>query len=185
MNFKGTGWITMIKYFNECHTPEDREKLKAALDDKTRELFESNYVLPFSWIDYGTYIKTMVTADKVIGRGDFELIKQINYFTARQDIKGVYKFIVSLLSPKTVIQAAGILFKQIFNKGTLVLENLTSNSATIVMKEVDDIPLHHDVDQGAYIEEILKIAGAKNPTFTHPQCMARGDPCCRFEISWK
>jgi hypothetical protein len=73
MNVKGTAWIVMMKYFNECHTAEQREKLKAALDEKTRELFENKTVLPFSWIDYGTHMKVMLTADKVIGRGDIEI----------------------------------------------------------------------------------------------------------------
>jgi hypothetical protein len=185
MNVKGTAWIAMMKYFNECHKPEDLEKLKAALDEKTRELFESNYVLPFSWIDYGAYMKIMLTADKVLGRGDFEILKKINYFSARHDVKGVYKFIVSLLSPKTVLQASSKLLGQYYDKGHLSIENLTSNSATIILKEAEDIPLYHDIEMSAYVGEVLRMAGTKSATWSHSKCMARGDSYCRFDLSWK
>jgi hypothetical protein len=185
MKLKGTSCTALKKYFDECHTPEEREKLKAALAEPARELFERTDVLPFTWIEYGTYVDILLTADKVLGRGDFEIVKQINYFSARHDIKGVYKFIVSLLSPKTALQASSKLFKQFYDKGALSLENLKSNSATMLMKDVADIPLHHDVEQGAYVEEIMRMAGAKEIRYTHPECMARGDARCRWEINWK
>lgn len=174
-----------MKYFQECHPPDKLEKLKAALDKEARELLESKYVLPFTWIDYGTFLNIQLTADRVIGRGDFELLKQLNYFSARHDVHGVYKFIVSLLSPKTAFQALSKLLTQFYDKGKLHLENVTSTSVSIIIEDAPDIPLHHDIEQGAYVEEIVRMAGAKDIRFTHTQCMARGDPLCRWEVTWK
>jgi hypothetical protein len=185
MKVKGIAWIVMMKYFSEHHTPKDIEKLKAALDQESRELFESKYVLPFSFVDYGTFLKIQLTADKVIGRGDFELVKQLNYYSARHDVHGVYKFIVSLLSPKTAFQALSKLLNQFYDKGKLHLENATSNGVTIIIEDAPDIPLYHDIEQGAYVEEIVRMAGAKDIKFTHTQCMARGDVRCRWEVTWK
>jgi hypothetical protein len=185
MNIKGTGWIAMKKYFDETYGRKDLMKLKAALDEETRALFEKENVLPMTWMDYGAYMKILLTADKVLGRGDFEIVKQANYYGARQDIKGVYKIIVSLVSPKTAISAASKLIKQYYDKGTLFLENVTPKSVTIILEGVDDIPLYHDIENGSYGAEVLRMAGAKNVTVTHPQCMARGDSRCRFDVTWE
>lgn len=186
MKIKGTGWIALIKFFEDTYTAEQLAKLSAALDDETRALFEKRTnILAFTWLDYGAYMKILLMADKVLGRGDFEVVKQANYYGARHDLKGVYKIIVSLVSPKTAIAAASKLIKQYYDKGNLFLENVKSNSVTIIIEGAEDIPLHHDIEMGSYGAEVLRMAGAKNVTFTHPQCMARGDPRCRFEVSWE
>jgi hypothetical protein len=184
MKIKGTGWQSVKKYVKESYSAAEIERLRAALDDDLREFFDSKTILAISWVDYSLYMRFLIKADRVLGKGDFEFIRQANYYSARHDINGVYKIVISLMSPKTAIGAFGKLMMSYYDRGKLTIERLESNRATIVLEDVPDIPRHHDVDQGAFIEEVLRMAGASNISWSHPKCMARGDDCCLGEISW-
>ena len=185
MKTKGTNWRGMKAYLNQHYSPEAIDRVAAALDEKSKEVFIKDTILPISWVDYSMYMKILLTADKVLGRGDFELIRQTNYFCAHHDIRGIYSVLVSLLSPKTVINALARLLNTYYDCGKLKVENLQSHSVTIIIEHVPDIPLHHDIEQGSYVAEVLRMAGAKNIELSHPKCMARMDRNCMFNIRWQ
>jgi hypothetical protein len=174
----------MMKYFHECYSATDLEKLRSAMDEELRELFDSNRILTISWVDYSTYLKVLLTADKILGSGDFEILKQANYFSARNDLHGIYQVLVSLISPKTAIGALSRLMNKYYDHGKLTVVDLKEDSATIRIEGAPDIPRFHDIDQGAYVEEVLRMAGANNVEWKHPKCMARGDAFCLAELTW-
>ena len=184
MRIKGTGWHSVKKFIKESYSTAEVETLRSALDEDLRGFFDSKTILAISWVEYTMYMRFLLKADKVLGNGDFEVIKQANYYAARHDINGVYKIVVSLLSPKTAISAFSRLMIRYHDRGKLTIKNLESDRATIVLEDASDIPRHHDIDQGAYIEEVLRMAGASNIRWSHPKCMAKGDDCCLGEISW-
>ena len=184
MKTKGTNWIAMKDYLHKTFTAEQLKTLNEALDDESKRLFNDRTILQVSWVDYSVYMKILIVADRILGNGDLELLRKANYYCARRDISGVYRFLVSLVSPKTVINALGKLLARYYDRGTLTVEDLKSNSATIIIEDAPDIPLYHDAEMAAYVGETLRMAGAKNPKFAHIECMALGDPRCRFKVTW-
>ena len=48
-----------------------------------------------------------------------------------------------------------------------------------------DIPLHHEIPLGAFMEAAVIIAGGHYARCTQLQCMARGADCCLLRLVWK
>lgn len=180
----GIGWVTFLNYLNENFTPAQIEKLKSKLDDKAKDLFEKK-VIATAWIDYSVYIKILVIADKILGKGDLDLIRQVNYYQARREVKGVLRILVSLLSPHTVIKSSLKLWTQYYDKGKITTVNITNHSVTFKIEDAQDIPLYHDVELEAYFEELMRMAGAKNIKWNNQKCIARGDSYCLSECTWE
>lgn len=178
MNCKGIGWIYFKKYLTENFSPDEIEKFKAEIDEQSKSLLEKAKILPTSWVDYGTYIKTLFITDRVLGKGNLDFIRQFNYYHARGDAKGIYKVLISVLSPQTVVKTYLKLFRQYYDKGKLTVLSSTSHGVVFKVEDAPDIPLYHDIEQGAYIEELLHMSGAKNIKVTTQKCMAKDDPYC-------
>lgn len=184
MNTKGTAWIGLMNYLNENFSVAEISKLKSFLDNEAKELFEKK-ILHTSWIDYATYIKTLVIADRILGRGDLGLIRQVNYYQARTEVKWPYRILISLLSPKTVINSGCKIYRQYYDKGKSTAVNLTAHSVTFKIEDAPDIPRYHDVELEAYFEELLRMAGTKNIKWINHKCIAKSDPYCLDEVTWE
>jgi hypothetical protein len=142
-------------------------------------------MLPVSWLNYGTYLNFIFTADKLLGKGDSALVRASAVFTASQHFKGIYRMFISLASPLFVARKSAQVWRQYFDIGRAELTVGEEKHAELKLTEYPDIPLHHDLSHTPFMEEILRISGAKNPKGTHPKCMARGDDHCLWDFRWE
>lgn len=184
MNIKGVAWMYFLQYMEENLTPSQIDTLKTALDNEGKALFEAR-ILPTSWVDYSLFMKVFLTADKVIGRGDLTFIRECCSHISHYAIKGFHRVLISALSPKMVINTALKLWKQMYDKGNVTIQKLTSNTVVFRVEHVEDIPLFHELESSYFFEGLLRMAGAKNVKWSHLKCMARKDSHCLFEFTWE
>jgi hypothetical protein len=182
-NVKATRWLDCRKFFLAQFGPEGVEKVLSALSPEDQAVL-SKPILPISWINYGSYLNFIFTADKLLGKGDKALIRESAVYTANQHFKGLYRIFVSLTSPQFVGRKAAQVWRLYFDVGKAEQINEGPNSAELKLSEYPDIPLHHDLSHTPFMETILAISGAKNPKGTHPKCMARGDDHCLWQFHW-
>lgn len=120
-NIKGTGWKGVYEYLLKVGGPEGIDKVKAALSKEDQEIF-TKPILPISWIDFGAYMRFLLTADRVLGKGDMQLIKDANIYNANNDLKGIYKMFISFISPQTILRNAGMVWSRYYDSGKLTVE---------------------------------------------------------------
>ncbi|MCD4813135.1 DUF2378 family protein [bacterium] len=182
---KGTGWIGNMEYLEKIGGAAGMEKIKAALLPADRALIFNSPILSYTWLDYGAYIRMMLVADKVLGQGDYRIIKEATRHNARKDISGIYRVFFSLLTPRGIFKNTAKVWHQYFDTGEVAVEFPDDKAARLTLTEFLDIPLYHEIAQNAFIAEMLVISGAKNVIAKHPQCIARGDDHCIFEFTWE
>ncbi len=183
-NLKGTGWRSVQDYFLQQAGPAGIAKVMEALDPQDREIF-ARPILPISWIDYGAYFRYLLAADRILGRGDLEMIRAASRHAARYDLHGIYKIFISLTSPKFVIQNSARLWRQYYDAGEVTVEWRGEKSGALYLAQFADMPLHHENNHQAYMEECLRLSSCKEVRGSHPQCLARRDARCAFEFSWE
>ncbi|MBN1595650.1 hypothetical protein JW933_06975 [candidate division FCPU426 bacterium] len=182
---KGTGWRGNIDYILEVAGEEGLDKVKEALSEEDRRLIFSQPILPYSWLDYNAYMRFMMLADTILGKGDLEFFKAATMYNARKDLTGIYRIFISFASPKMVLRNAAKVWRQYFDEGEMSVLWQGDNKVQLQLVDFPDIPLHHDIAQTDFIKEAIRIAGAKNVVGTHPRCIARGDAHCLYEFSWE
>lgn len=181
---KGTGWLAARDYLVQVHGAECIEKIRRTLSPEDQALF-AKPVLPISWLDYGAYMRFMLAADRLLGRGDTRLLSDASTFNAKKDLGGIYKFFISLTSPEFIINNAGRVWNQYYNRGRVIPEDVTKHRGIWRIVEWPEIPLHHETDSIPFAEECLRMSGAKNPVGRQTHCMARGDEYCRVVFTWE
>jgi hypothetical protein len=182
---KGTGWKGIYEYLIKTNGTEGFERLLAALSPEDRDLF-SKGILPVSWIDYGTFVRVLLTADKVLGKGDKSWLKAAETYSAWHDLRGIYRAFISLTSPEFVLGNIGRFWGQYFDEGQLTIAWRGEKSGALKLVNVSHMPLYHEYDHIPYMEEAFRMTQrGKNIRGTHPKCLARGDDHCLYEFHWE
>jgi hypothetical protein len=141
-------------------------------------------VMPNAWLDYSLWWRLLLSADKILGKGDLQLIREIGAFDAQENLNGIYKTFISFLRPDFIIGNASLIWKRYYDTGVLKPIQVTRMSAEFWLMDWKNIPLYHELEIIGWMESALAMTGAKNMQLHHTTCMARGDDHCTFQASW-
>ncbi|NTV52356.1 MAG: hypothetical protein HGA76_05005 [Candidatus Firestonebacteria bacterium] len=181
---KGTGVLTVYEYLRSLEGDQGMEKLKNALEPTDRD-FYSRPLLPVSWVDFGYYMRMVVTADRVLGRGNFQVVKDAARYNMDKNFRGIYKVLISFSSVKFVFNNAKMVWRQWFDHGVLTPDWLGEKVGTLTLTDFPEMPLHHEHNLTASIGRIIELSGAKNVKCVHEKCLRKGDPGCQWHITWE
>ena len=181
---RGVGMLTFQKYLREYYGPTAVDRVTAAMNAKDQEALSVRPVNT-SWIGYDLYVRFMIQADRTLARGELRLLEESGVFGANTDLSGVYKIFISFTSPQFIIDRAERVWRQYFDRGQLKVVTHDKNHVTLEIRDVPDMPRHHDVYHLGYMSQCLVMSGAKDVKGDHPRCMARGDDHCAFEFRWR
>jgi hypothetical protein len=185
MNIKGVAWLASFDYILKRFGAAGVEKITAVLSESDRTHLFGSRIMPVSWVDYGAAVRFMVAADKVFGKGDYQIVREAGVYCAWQNFKGIYRFFISLTSPKFILGNSQAVWKQYFDHGKVGVEWIPNQGARLTLTEAPDLPAQHEWDLLPTLEEAVRMSGGKNVRSTHPKCVARADACDIFEIFWE
>lgn len=182
---KGLSWLHVWDYLSKHFSEEELEQVKKQLEPADREALFDKAIFEMSWVDMGAYVRFSNLADKLLGHGDNELIKAIEHSAVREQLKGIYRFLLPLFSWKFAVKKTSSVWRTYFNCGTIQIDSETETSITFKLTGYPDMPPDHSKFQEYYVEELMRMCGIKNPVSTHPKCVARGDDCCLYTYEWE
>jgi hypothetical protein len=184
---KGASWLARNEYFVKIGGAGAVQKIFNALDETDQALFKKP-ILPVSWVEYGSYLRWALVADKVLGQGDGRLVREAAVYSAQKQFSGIYKMFISFVTPHFVLGSTAKLWRQFIDTGNMTATYVgekSDNHILLKLTDIPDIPLKHDWEQTPFMEEITRISGGKNPKIAHTQCIAKGDPCCVWDGTWE
>jgi predicted hydrocarbon binding protein len=163
--FGDPGWAAVV----ETLPKEDREELLS--------------VIPVGWYSLALYARLIRALDKVHGRGDLALMKDLGRYEAEQDLTTIHRVFLRFANPAFIVEKTGEYWKRFHDTGTW---NVTRDdhgvSAVLDGWGVVDSALCRELS--SYITRVLELVGAKNVVVEHPKCRGRADPQCVFRGRW-
>jgi hypothetical protein len=183
-NVKGTGPLAVYKFIKQRFGDQGLARLREVLNPDDQKIFDKP-ILPITWVDFGYYMRMIVTADKTLGKGDLKLVEEAARYNMNENFRGMYKILVSFASPAFVIKRANIAWRQWFDSGQMKVDILGPGHARGTMSDFADMPPNHEFNLTPSIDEIIRISGGKNTQTTHSQCVLKGAPACVWDIRWE
>lgn len=159
---KGVLYLGTQKYF-QTEVPEGMQRLVETLDDETVRTFIQQKFLPSSWYDVLPVAPLIRAEAEVCHQTVPSYLRKRAAFQAREDIGGVYRWLLKLASPELVALKIPRLLTQIFDFGDSFTERLDDR---VVHIEVRQFPAvlgeWYSTAFEVYAETALGLAGAKN-----------------------
>jgi hypothetical protein len=182
-NTKAVHLINYKKFLVERGGEELLEKVMQQLSGEDRALVNKT-LFASEWMDCALWWRLLCAADRVLGKGDGKIIEEIGAFNARQDLSGIYRIFISIMSPQFLASRSSMIWKRYFDTGDMCLVALKANYCKLELVDFSDPPLGHEHELIGWIREALLMTGAKNVQCKHSYCLARNDKNCIFETYW-
>ncbi|HVS30711.1 MAG TPA: hypothetical protein VMS98_04565 [Thermoanaerobaculia bacterium] len=102
---------------------------------------------------------------------------------ANEAVRGIYRFFVLVLTPPALLSKGGHMWRSLYNRGELRVENQTSNSARI---RLVDFPAERAgcLRVTGWIEKMAELTGVTVIRVEQTKCFAQGAPACEWELEW-
>jgi predicted hydrocarbon binding protein len=182
---RGRACIAGEEYIKKIAGAAALDQVIVRLSSEDRNLLFQKPVGTLEWVDYGAALRFLQTADEFLGNGDGKLIQAAAQYSARKQLQDIHKILKNLRSPQAIINKMSRLWGQFYDCGKLSVEKEGQNHMVVKLTDFTDIPLHHEVQNMALLEECINLVGGHNVHGTHPKCMARGDDWCEFSFEWE
>jgi hypothetical protein len=144
---------------------------------------ELRSVIPVGWYSLAMYARVIRALDKVHGRGDLALMKDLGRYEAEHDLKTIHRVFLRFTNPAFIVEKTSEYWRRFHDSGTW---NVTRDdhgvSAVLDGWGCIDTALCRELV--AYLTRVLELAGAKNVILEHPKCRGRADPQCIFKGRW-
>ena len=89
-----------------------------------------------------------------------------------------------LVSVEFLVSQASKLWRRYHDTGRMTCERTGATEVQLTLWDYPAIPPHHAPEIEGAFEALLAVAKVKNPRIQHTQCTERGDPHCRWALTW-
>lgn len=186
---KGHVYRSSLEYY-AAHVDGGADAVLALMDAPHAEFFRQPFVVG-GWYDALPLVALGLAASRARGLTLSDSLRQRASAQATQDVHGIYRMLLRLTSPETVVTRIGRVMLQYFDFGTSESRMIGVRTAEIVQSgvPVHVVPLSGPIAEG-FVTRVLELARADNVRFRTirptSEGSARGVECfrLRFEVSW-
>ncbi|MGA7616091.1 MAG: hypothetical protein WBX15_13025 [Thermoanaerobaculia bacterium] len=181
-SIKGFAVRGLLRYLKATR-PEAKERVITALPEPSRLAFDRPIVLS-DWYDYRVFADLLREIDREIGNGDLRLCRDVGDFAARQDITGIFKMMLGILNPDTLLKRSTIFWSKYSDTGSF--HHVPSGEYRYAVR-LEDFP---DMDEAhcwlmiGWMTRLGLISRARTVDMRHTECVSHGGKFCQWEGSW-
>lgn len=180
--FKGAGFKTQIEVMRELFGDKGLETVKKQSSQELRS-YLTRKIMDTEWIPERVSAELSEKTDKILGKGDGALMRQIGYKIAMENLKGIYKAFVKLTSIKSLLKRANVVYKKYYSHGWIEPVEDGKNFYSFQVVGNDPFPSTCPGILG-FVDAILEVYKLEG-TVTHTECRLKGGKRCVFRLEWE
>ena len=158
-NFKGTG-IFYLKGLVRATSAEKEKALLSMLNPDERKAYET--VLAISRISIDAASKILKAAADVLYPGDPAGLRTIGYKMAHNDLSGIYKILMPVLSVEMAMSQSAKLWSQYHDEGRAWTDKINEKSLIFNVADYPSLPEHFREMLAGYIKGVVERTGEKD-----------------------
>jgi uncharacterized protein (TIGR02265 family) len=178
---KGTILNSLLKFIKNDLTPEQYARVLSELPGEDQAMLATRVLpsahVPETLLNHITEVSARVKGEELQAFGRRAGMAEV------ADAVGLYRFLVVVLTPNSLLSKASNTWSSVHNTGQMVVENQTSNSARIRLRDFASEPAHCARLTGWFVR-LSEMTGAKDVRITHDECLTRGGSDCSWELRW-
>jgi hypothetical protein len=187
---KGVTYRNLVDMIEET-VPGGRPALLAKLDRELRE-FASQSFLPSTFYDSLPSVPLCETAAALTNRPFAQFVRELSRYSAERDAKGIYRMLLRLISPHTIMERLPATARQYFDFVTSSVEKIGPTAYRTTARGVPQfLSQFYMLVTEAFLSHALTLAGARG--LAHQWLPATPDGtnvgiaivCLKREVSWQ
>lgn len=181
MRIKATPVLGLASYIKGTLSAEQLARLQARLGPQEARVMGGR-LLASETLPVDVSNRLTELAARECGQSLFEFGRAAGRVVAELGTRTVYKFILALLSPQSMLRTAPTMWSRVYDAGRLVAE-AGEGRGRLTLR---DFPSQHEGFCGRTTGwfEFIGEKAARNMRVSHAACRLRGDPECAWDFEW-
>lgn len=175
---KGIGFANITTYVRERHGEATWQRVLDAMQLSERREVEDSIAI--GWYEVRCFAALLRAVDKVCGKGDLGLLKEVGAAEADQDLNRVLRLLLRVLTPSQIFKMEARLWSHFQDSGTWhSVKVINGVDATLTGWEVDSALCE---ELAGYLGRLIEFTGGRDVRINHPRCRVKGHDTCLFEL---
>jgi hypothetical protein len=182
-NVKGSAMTSRVLWVQLGHGAAGFDRLLAATSPELRASIERGFVKS-RWYPFDQFIELNVAIDRVFGRGDLGLIKQLGRYGADANLTTIYRLFFKVGSPLWILGRSLRLYSAHYDTGWAEVATRGPTAAVLRIRGVDRPHRAHCLSVAGWAERSIELSGGKRATVEESKCRTLGDELCQLDVTW-
>lgn len=175
---KGTGMLGVVK------TLRHNKGLARKLLPVHLHYYLEERIIASGWYPVDDFLTILKTVSKIVPMSNDEFYELVGRTSAIEDLNGVYHEFRCDGDPLGMLKAGILAWRSYHDTGRILVTLESETSARVDLVGYETVSEEMCAINTAWIDEELRLAGARDVEVTHTRCCCRGDPLCRWETKW-
>ncbi len=184
VHIKGLVLKARIEYVRKFFGDDAWDRALAVLSPEVRAALQDG-VLVSSWYPISAYIEMLCTVDRMFGKGDLALCRDMGRYSAQVALSGVYKSFNREKDVNFVNRMTPMIWKQYYDSGEMTTESGGRGRAIIRIRNFAEPHAELCLGTLGWLEGANKTWGIEDVKVEEVTCQARGEESCAFVVTGK
>ncbi len=180
---KGSAFTARFAYLKQ-HFPDRWDAFVSLLEPETQALAKG-VCLKGSWYPFSCFVDLNVKADKLFGKGDLAIARELGRDAAVVNLPVLYRIFYKVGSPEYIIDKIASAWRQHHDTGHVEMIASGKNQATV---RVHEFAAPHPAlcrSLEGFFTGSLEVMGMRDVKVVEQRCRLRGAPYCEFLGTWR
>jgi hypothetical protein len=178
VNVRGTAIFARLRWLVEKHGEKAYDETLAMIEPAYAEAIRM--ALPTTWVPFDAYIAICIAMDKRYGTGDLSLCRELGRFSANANLPTLYRLFYKLGTVPYIMSKATAVWSEHYDSGTARVVEHAKGDISIIVENFATPHKAQCLSVLGWIEESVRISGARILNAAEVKCRTSGDEYCEF-----
>lgn len=135
-------------------------------------------------MSFDAFIDVNVVADRLHGKGDLALCREMGAWAAAATLPRVFRFFYRFGSPMFLFERAAKLWSAHYDTGRMETRREPDGTMYLSIYDFGRPHRSHCLSVLGWVTRSIELSGAKVNSAGEKRCRLRGDECCELVAHW-
>jgi len=181
---KGSALASRVLWVDLGHGSAGMERLMAACGPALRADIERG-INKARWYPFEHFVELNTVVDKVFGRGDRTLVRQLGRYGADATLTTIYRLFYKVGTVQWILGRAVRLWSAHYDSGYLEVATRGLRGAVLRVRGFSTPDKVHCLAVEGWAERSVELSGGKKVRVHESKCRTEGSDCCQFDVVWE
>jgi uncharacterized protein (TIGR02265 family) len=180
---KGTILKSRLGFVEQHWGRPGLQRVLEELSDEDRRALEA--ILTVKWYPFEVGERLDEAIVRVLGDGRTDVFERLGVASADANLTTLHKGFLTPGRPHAFLAKAPQIYRFYYETGSREYEPKDENSGTLTTRDAETFSTPDCLTVVGWYRRALEMCGATGIRIQEPQCRARGDDVCRYELRWE
>jgi hypothetical protein len=183
-NVKGSALSSRVLWVQLEHGDGGVQRLLHQASPELRAAIEAG-IHKAQWYPFEQFVELNLVLDRLFGKGDLGLIKDLGRYGADANLKTIYRLFYKVGTVHWILGRAVRLWSAHYDSGYCEVATRGPKAAVLRVRGFATPHKAHCLSVQGWCERSIELSGGKNAVVEESQCRTQGAELCQLDVVWQ